>query len=152
MTAAHHVDEASKANRAAAHETATAAKTAKTDPQRSAAAQSASTVIVREEKITVTQADLGVGQCDVRSYPHVTPQLRDVLIAKLHSEGMDVTGNNPWDIDTHKHAVKLRALWDPQTQVLKLIVASGRGGLFGLVTCDAIWSEIDPILKGILGA
>jgi hypothetical protein len=150
--AAQHVQAAAAANREAAHHTTTAAQTAKTDPQRAAVADSATKVVAREQKL----ADIGVGQCDVRSYAHVTPQIRDALLAKLHSEGMTVTGNNPWDIDTHNHDVKLRALWDSREQVLKLIVTAGKGSKAALgfvtVTCDMIWDEIDPILKGIIGA
>jgi hypothetical protein len=151
VVVAHHAHEASKANREAAHHTTTAAQTAKTEPQRAAVADSAAKVVDREAKL----ADIGVGQCDVRSYPHVTAQIRDALLAKLHSEGMTVTGNNPWDIDTHNHDVKLRALWDSREQVLKLIVTAGKGSKAALglvtVTCDLIWAEIDPILKGIIG-
>jgi hypothetical protein len=152
VIAAQHVHGAHEANREAAHHTTTAASTAKTAPERVAAADSATKVVAREEKL----ADIGAGQCDVRSYPHVTAQIRDALLAKLHAKGMTVTGNNPWDIDTHNHDVKLRALWDSREQVLKLIVTAGRGGSaamgFVTVTCDLIWAEIDPILKGIIGS
>jgi hypothetical protein len=47
--------------------------------------------------------------------------------------------------------VKLRAVWDPEGQALKIIVTSGKGGFFGLVTCTEIWSKIDPIMKEIVG-
>jgi hypothetical protein len=65
---------------------------------------------------------------------------------------MAVTGDNPWDIATNKYDVKLRAAWDPKAQVLKLIVTSGKGGYFGLVTCDEIWKKIEPILKEVVGS
>src|SRR4029077_3254096 len=75
-TALQHLDAAATANRAAAQDTATAAKTAKTDQQRAAAAGSAATVIDRGDKITAALAALGVGQCDVRSFTRVTPQIK----------------------------------------------------------------------------
>jgi hypothetical protein len=87
----------------------------------------------------------------VRSYPRASEQVKNTLLAKLRSEGMAVTGDNPWNIDTHEYDVKLRAVWDPKGQVVKLIVTAGKGGYFGMVTCDEIWKKIDPIMKGVIG-
>ena len=149
--AAQHLHEASTANRVAAQETARGAEAAQTEQQRAVAARSAAAVLEREQKIATALAQLGVGQCAVRSYAGVTPQIRDALLSRLHAEGMLVTGDDPWDIDTRSYDVKLRAVWDPRTQGLKLVVTSGAGGYLGLVTCSAIWAKIDPIVKEIVG-
>lgn len=146
-----HVALATEANQVAAENTAAAAKFAKTERERKAAAASAAKVLEREKKIEAALRNLGAGQCGVRSFSRVTAQIKDVLLGKLHAEGMDVTGDNPWNIDTHQYDVKLRAVWDPKEQVLKLIVTTGKGGYFGLVTCAEIWKKIDPILKGVIG-
>lgn len=149
--ASDHVAVATEANQAAAQSTATAAQNAKTEADRAAAVQSAAKVVEREKKIAAALASLGIGQCGVRSFTRVTPQITKALLAKLHAEGMTVTGDNPWNIDTHEYDVKLRAVWDPKAQVLKLIVTAGEGGYFGLVTCNEIWKKIDPIMKGVIG-
>lgn len=151
-TAFQHLADAAAANREAAASTATAAQGAKTSDQKQAAADSAAAVLDRQRKIDAALAALGVGQCDVRPYPGATPSAINALLLKLHSEGMTVTGNNPWDIDTHNHDVKLRAVWDPRTQVLKIIVTSGKGGYWGLVTCSKIWDEIDPVVRKVMSA
>lgn len=145
-----HVAVAQDANQEAARRTAEAAQQAKTEAEQAAVAQSAAKVIEREKKIAAALASLGVGQCGVRSYARVTPQVKDALIAKLHAEGMAVTGDNPWNIITNQYDVKLRAVWDPTAQVLKLIVTAGKGGYFGLVTCDEIWKKIDPIMRDVI--
>ncbi len=108
-------------------------------------------MLERERRIAQALANLGVGQCGVRIFSRVTPQITRQLLTRLHAEGMAVVGDNPWNIDTHQYDVKLRAVWDPKAQVLKLIVTTGAGGYAGLVTCDKIWAEIDPIMKGVLG-
>lgn len=144
-----HAVKATIANQEAAQGTAEMAKHAKTPEERLAAAASATKVDVREKKIAAAYASLGVGQCDVRTYPRVTPQIRDTLLAKLHAEGMTVTGDNPWDIDTHQSDVKLRAAWNPKAQTLKLIVLEGTGG-FGFI-CDKVWEQLEPRLKSIIG-
>ncbi len=149
-TASQHAHDAAQANREAAKQTADAARTAMTPQQRAMAEQSAVAVDARDEQITVTVAQIGVGQCGVRSYAGVTARLKDALLAKLHSEGMVVTGDGPWDIDTGQYSVKLRAAWDPRARELKLVVTTGAGGYAGLVSCDKIWGKIDPILKEIL--
>src|SRR5262249_28199033 len=146
-----HTHAAVVANQNAARKTSQAAKAAQTDPQRQATAQSVVAVADREDRIVAALAKLGVGQCGVRSYAHVTAQVRDALLARLHGEGMTVTGDNPWDIDTQSYGVKLRALWDPSTLELKLIVTSGEGGAFGLVTCSAIWGKVEPVLREVVG-
>ena len=142
-----HAHEAQTANQVADQKTGGAAQAAKTDAQHDAVAQSAATAADRDNKIKAALAALGVGQCDVHSYANVTSQGKDALIAKLHAEGMTVTGDNPWDINTAKHGVKLRAVWDPGAQVLKLIVTSSDP----LVPCFLIWNEIDPKVKEIVG-
>jgi hypothetical protein len=83
----------------------------------------------------------------VHTYLHVTPLVRDAILAKLHAEGMTVTGQGPWDIDTQLAGVKLRALWDPKTQVLRLIVTASAS----YAPCAMIWARIDPTLREIIG-
>ena len=99
---------------------------------------------------------LGVGQCGVRTYKRVTASVRDKLLAKLRSEGMGVTGSNPYNIDTRQYNVRLRAVWDPTTSQVKLIVTTGKGTevipFVKEVTCQDIWNKIDPIMKEVTGA
>jgi hypothetical protein len=144
-----HVVAAQEANQAAAKSTAEAAVAAKTPEDRAAVAASADQVTARAQQIATALANLGVGQCGVHTYPKVTPAIRDQLLTRLHTEGMTVTGDNPWDIDTQNHGVHLRALWDPATGNLRLIVTAGLGNMLGLVTCEAIWDKIDPIMKDV---
>jgi hypothetical protein len=150
---------AHQANGIAAANTAVALPTAKTDQQMATAASSAVAVDTRQKQISALQtrvaeamAHLGGGKCGVRAY-HVTPQIKDALLAKLHAAGMTVKGQDPWDIDTHQHDVTLRAVWDPQTLILKLIV-SDWGWEVNLpgAGCTAVWTKIDPVLNAVLGA
>jgi hypothetical protein len=148
--------EATKANQAAAGETEIAALNAQTKEQGQAVVESAAKVVERERQIAEALQSLGVGQCDVRTYGGITEQVKDALLAKLSAEGMGVSGNNPWDIDTHKYGVRLRAVWDPRASVVKLIVTTGKGTevipFLKSVTCKDIWNEIDPIMKEVSGS
>ena len=144
-----HAAAAIESNQDAAQNTADAAAAAQTEAERQAAAQSAVRVLEREQKIAAALASLGVGQCGVRSFPRVNERVKNALITRLRGAGMVVTGDNPWNIDTHEYGVKLRAVWNPTASVLKLIVTSGKGGYLGLVTCEEIWKKIDPILKEV---
>jgi len=49
-------------------------------------------------------------------------------------------------IDTQVAGVKLRAVWDPGTQVLRLVVTARAF----FAPCDVIWGRIDSALQGIL--
>lgn len=144
--AVEHVADATTANKAAAGSTADMAKNAKTEAEKQAAAQSAVKVVAREKKIADALAKLGEGECGARSYARVTPQVRDTILAKLHAEGMTVTGNNPWNIDTGMGGVRLRAVWDPAVQQLKLIVTDK----WGLVGCDTVWNKVEPKLREVI--
>ena len=140
--------EADKANRAAAGQTGVAAVNAGTPEQRQQVAQSANKVLERKDQIDEALRTLGVGSCDVKTYERVTPQAKDALLARLSAEGMTVTGDNPWDIDTNTAGVKLRAVWDSRSNVLKLIVSDK----WRIAPCDEVWKRIDPKMKEVVGA
>ena len=107
-----HAAEAIEANQAAAKNTADAAQNAQTDVEKQAAADSAAKVLERERQIAAALKSLGFGQCGVRKYERITERAKNRLLAKLRTEGMGVTGDNPWNIDTREYDVKLRAVWD----------------------------------------
>jgi hypothetical protein len=148
VTAGHELAQANASNQKAAQDTATAAGTAKTPQQQQDAKASANQVVDREARIAEALAHLGVGACGVKTYPRVTQQVIDKLLAKLNASGMTVTGDNPWDVDAgaERLHVKLRAVWDPKAQVLKLIVTAAVKGL-----CATIWQQLDPIMKDVIG-
>jgi hypothetical protein len=145
-----HVAAAIEANQQAAQNTADAAQNAQTEIERQQAAESAAKVLEREKKIAEAIASLGLGQCGVRTYKRITERAKNALLVKLRAEGMAVTGDNPWNINTNQYDVKLRAVWDPTAQEVKLIVTTGKGGYFGAVTCPEIWKKIDPIMKEVI--
>lgn len=149
--AADHVAAATEANRNAAQQTAEAAKNAQTQAEKQAAAQSAAKVLEREKQIDDALARLGIGKCGVHVYSAITPQRRDMLITRLRTAGMTVTGDNPWNIDTNMSGVKLRAVWDPRKNVLRLIV-NDWGTLAEIAGCDVVWGKIDTRLKEVLGS
>lgn len=138
---------ATEANRVAARETASAALNATTDEQRRAVVESAAKVTERETQIAEALRTLGVGECEVKTYPNITAQAKDELLSKLNAEGMTVSGDNPWNIDTGEHGVKLRAVWDFRSNSLKVIVTSK---LF-YVPCIEVWKRIDPKVTEIVG-
>lgn len=143
------------AHQEAAKKTAEAGTLAKTPAERQEVAQSAAKILEREKRIAQAFANLGIGQCGVRTYTRVTEQVTKQLLNRLHAEGMTVSGDNPWIIDTRQYDVGLKAVWDPKTQTLKLIVTKGLGTsvipFIKDVTCDDIWTKIDPIMKGVTG-
>lgn len=146
-----HAAAATDANRTAAQSTADAAKNAQTQAEKQQAAQSAQKVLERERQIEDALARLGIGKCGVHIYSGITAQRRDLLIGKLRGAGMTVTGDNPWSIDTNMSGVILRAVWDPKTSKLRLII-SDWGPLAQIAGCDVVWGKIDTRLKEVLGA
>lgn len=144
-----HAAAATDANRTAAQATADAAKAAQTQAEKQAAAQSAQKVLDREKQIDDMIAKLGLGKCGVHIVSGITAQRRDQLITRLRGAGMTVTGDNPWNIDTNMSGVTLRAVWDPRSSKLRLIVTDW-GFLAQAAGCDVVWSKIDTRLKEVL--
>jgi len=142
---------AKTANEVASSRTVDASKTSQTPDQHTTTAASATAVMDRQQRIAALKQSIIVqqivaithsgGQCDVRKY-WADAVKKDALLAKLHAAGMDVHGDNPWDVDT-KLGVKLRAVWDPVGQWLYLIVVAGGN----VVTCGPIWSRIDGAMQ-----
>ena len=153
--AVEHAASSIEANQEAANNTAEAAKIAQTAAEKQAAADSAAKVLERESKIAAALKSLGVGQCGVRTYKRITERAKNALLAKLRAEGMGVTGDNPWNIDTHEYGVRLRAVWDYRVSEVKLIVTTGKGTevipWVKKVECLDIWNKIDPIMKEVVG-
>ena len=149
------VADATEANQAAAQSTAEAAAAAQTPSERQAVVESAAKVDKNARQIAEALRTLGLGQCGARTYRRITAQVKDALLVKLRAEGMTVSGNNPWNIDTQQYGVRLRAVWDPRAALVKLIVTTGKGTqvipFVKEVTCQDIWDKIDPIMKEVTG-
>lgn len=141
---------ASAANARAADATSAGAKTATTPQEKATVAQSAAVVETRAKTIQEAQAAIGgLGRCGLRTYGDVSAAKKDMLLVKLHAQGMIVTGGNPWDVDTMTAGVKLRALWDPAASKLYLVVVAPTDPTLYPALCGMIWNQIDPVLKEI---
>ena len=135
-------------NAASAAHMLQALTTAKTPEQKTTAVQGAAAVSGQQAKIAAALAKLGSGECDAHTYPGVTPAIKEAILAKLASAGMVITGDEPWDIDTNNHGVRLRAVWDPAAAVLTLIVVHKDA----FVPCMLIWPEVDAAINGVIHA
>jgi len=75
--------------------------------------------------------------CGTRKYPNIDEAAKNTIIQRLRDNGATVTGNNPWDADTHNHGVKLRG--HLQSETLSVTVTAKNM----YVLCRKIWSELD---------
>ena len=87
------------------------------------------------------------GKCGKHSYGNIDKAKMDAIINQLKAHGATVTGNNPWDVDTHSHGIKLKGAWDGNTSTLTLIVTAKDW----YVPCSKIWSTIDELIHHIQG-
>lgn len=88
---------------------------------------------------------MGEGKCGAHHYGNIDQTKVDGIIGQLKKQGATVTGNNPWDVDTHNHGVKLRGSWDKATSTLTIIVTAKNW----YVPCSKIWETIDPLIHHI---
>jgi len=85
------------------------------------------------------------GKCGTHTYHGYDQEKINNVIAELKANGCTVTGNNPWDVDTHRYGVKLRGQWDEASGVLSVIVTDKKW----YVPCSKIWDFIDPLLAHV---
>jgi hypothetical protein len=69
----------------------------------------------------------------------------DKIIEALKANGSDVNGNNPWDVDTHNHGIKLKGTWDEPASTLAVEVTDKAF----YVPCSKIWENLDAMINHI---
>ena len=85
--------------------------------------------------------------CGEHHYGNITQVKIDEIIGELKKTGSTITGNNPWDVDTHNNGVKLRGTWNQGNSTLSIIVTDKNW----YVPCGKIWETIDPLIQHISG-
>lgn len=85
------------------------------------------------------------GKCGVHHYANISQAKIDQILDALRKNGSTVTGNNPWNVDTHKFGIKLQGTWDSGSQTLSIIVTDKDF----FVPCSKIWDTIDPLINHI---
>lgn len=89
-----------------------------------------------------------MGGCGTHYYDNVKKQKIDLMIEKLTSSGAEVTGNNPWDIDTKQSGVTLRAEYTEPTLRSALTVTDRAW----YAPCFKIWERLDSLMHDIQGS
>ena len=87
--------------------------------------------------------------CDPHIYKNVDKAHRDMLMSELGKAGATVTGSNPYDVDTHKSGVKLRAVYDEPGQTLTVSITDKPSVPF-MDVCAKVWGSIDPAVNKVL--
>ena len=85
------------------------------------------------------------GKCGAHHYGNIDRVKIEAIIEQLKKHGSTVTGDNPWDLDTHNNGVKLRGSWDKASSTLTIIVTHKNW----YVPCSKIWDTIDPLIHHI---
>jgi hypothetical protein len=83
-----------------------------------------------------------------RSYDGINRSQVDEIFNALISRGSKVSGNNPWEIDTDKHGVRLRGIWNEATLVLSITVLDAAW----YVPREAVWEKIDSLMRRLRDA
>ena len=97
------------------------------------------------EEVSYTLAAADEGKCGAHHYENINQAKIDASIEQLKKHGATVNGDNPWDVDTHNHSVKLRGSWDKATSTLTIIITDKNW----YVPCSKIWETIDSLIHQI---
>lgn len=88
---------------------------------------------------------MSTGKCGEHHYANITKVKIDAILDALRKNGSTVTGNNPWNVDTHNNGVKLQGTWNEASLTLSVIVTDKNF----YVPCSKIWDTIDPLINHI---
>lgn len=77
-----------------------------------------------------------------KTYSGITKQKKDKMLDGLRNSGASVAGNNPWDVDLHKHGIKLRGSWDEGRSTMTIQIMDKSW----YVPESRIWSEINELI------
>lgn len=91
---------------------------------------------------------LGRGNCGSRTYANVGDNTIQAILTALQQGGAVVTGDNPWDVDTRQHGVKLRGTWDPNSGMLVVEIVDSDF----VAPCSRVVSAIDSNLRQVIAA
>jgi hypothetical protein len=80
-----------------------------------------------------------------RHFTGITRLKIDMMFKALATHGAAITGSNPWDIDTHKHGVILRAEWNEAASILALSVANRSW----YVSSAKVWDHVEPLMRTV---
>jgi hypothetical protein len=83
--------------------------------------------------------------CGEHHYANITQVKINAIMDALRKNGATITGNNPWDVDTHNNGIKLRGTWNSSNLTLSIIVTDKNF----YVPCSKIWETIDPLISHI---
>jgi hypothetical protein len=77
-----------------------------------------------------------------RIFDNINKSGIDAILNGLGSHGSVVTGNNPWNVDTRQHGVRLRGDWIEETSQLTITVIDA--GWY--VPSKKIWENIQSLI------
>lgn len=84
--------------------------------------------------------------CDpAHQYGNIDQTKVNEILAALRNSGATVTGNNPWNVDTHSHGVKLQGSWNSGSNTMTIAVTDADW----YVPCSKIWSTINELMNHI---
>jgi hypothetical protein len=86
-----------------------------------------------------------MGECGTHYYDNISKQQVDAILKNLQNDGATITGDNPWDVETNQHGVKLRGIWTEASLQLSVTVTDKRF----YVPCYKIWARIDELMQHV---
>ena len=84
-------------------------------------------------------------ECEEQRFSKITKSKIQLILNTLRSNGAEVTGSNPWQVDTNKHGVILQGNWDEEKASLLVTVLDKSF----FVPCSKIWDAIVPLIVNI---
>jgi hypothetical protein len=78
-----------------------------------------------------------------RCYPNMNRERIISVMNDLRQSGLRMWGDNPWEIDTLRHGVRLAAEWREAASILAITTTNSNW----YVSPDDVWKMIDPLMQ-----
>lgn len=90
------------------------------------------------------RTSVGSGDCGARVFSGVSQATLDRIFQRLHDKGAEISGSNPWNVDTHDHGVILHGSWDGSGTLTLAVTDSDF-----LAPCGAVWDALESMLADV---
>jgi len=86
-----------------------------------------------------------MGDCGTHHYDNIDRVKMELILKSLRDNSATVSGDNPWEVDTHKSGVKLMGTFSEPASTLDITVVDTDWW----VPCSMVWNKIDELMRHV---
>ena len=78
-------------------------------------------------------------------YGNIDRHKVDFMLTSLRQSGATVSGDNPWEVDTHQSGIRLMGQLDEGASILEITLVDRDW----YVPCSMVWQKLDELVRDL---